>query len=57
MLSTADSDTASGHVFSGVSPTPIWGCVLSGKVHGTQGVLVDLNGLGQGLLVTPVALA
>lgn len=28
----------------------------SGEVHGPQGVLVDLNGLGQGLLVTPVAL-
>lgn len=42
---------------SGVSPTPTWGCVLSGKVHGAQGVLVDLNGLGQGLLVTPVTLS
>ena len=29
----------------------------SGKVHGAQGVLVDLHGLGQGLLVTPVTLA
>lgn len=42
---------------SGVSPTSTWGCVLSGKVHGTQRVLVDLYGLGQGLVVTPIALA
>lgn len=42
---------------SGVSPTPTWSRVLSGKVHGAQGVLVDLHGLGQGLLVAPVALA
>lgn len=31
--------------------------VLSGKVHGSQRVLVDLYGLGQGLLVTTITLA
>lgn len=35
---------------------PVVGSVLSGKVHGAQGVLVDLNSLGQGLLVAPVTL-
>lgn len=42
----------------GVSPTPPWGWeVLSGKVHGAQGVLVDLDCFGQGLLVSSIALA
>ena len=57
MLSIADSETAGGSVFHqwGLTHANLW-FLFSGKVHGAQRVLVDLNSLGQGLVVTPVAL-
>lgn len=41
----------------GFYPPTNQGAVLSGEVHGAKGVLVDLNSLGQGLVVPPIALA
>lgn len=53
-----NSETARGSAFHQWGLThPNLGLCVSGKVHGAEGVLVDLNGLGQGLLVTPVTLS